>query len=218
MSEIRTAADGSELQSIKVWDLPTRVFHWLSVVSFAGAYLTAESERYRDVHVMFGYTLAGLLCFRLLWGMLGTRYARFDSFLYSPIRLIGYLESLLSSAPQRYVGHNPAGALAIFLLLGLGLLVSGSGVACYDDLGGDWLAELHGNVAAAMLALVAVHVVGVVVSSLLHRENLALAMLSGTKSGTGDEGIATSHRGLGVLLALLAFAFWILDRQGWILV
>ena len=72
------------IQRILVWDIPTRVFHWLLALSFAGAYLTAESERYRDIHVVLGYTLLGLIGFRLLWGFFGTRYAQFRSFLFSP--------------------------------------------------------------------------------------------------------------------------------------
>src|SRR5574340_421185 len=109
------------MQRILVWDVPTRVFHWLLVLTFAGAFLTAESERNRDSHVVLGYTLLGLIAFRLLWGFFGTRYARFRSFLFKPGEIAAYVRSLFKGRPAHYVGHNPAGSLAIWLLLGLGI-------------------------------------------------------------------------------------------------
>ena len=104
-------------QRMLVWDVPTRVFHWLLVVSFAGAFLTAESERYRDIHVVLGYTLLGLIAFRLVWGFVGTRYARFRSFLFKPGEIAAYAVSLLKARPGHHVGHNPAGSVAVFALL-----------------------------------------------------------------------------------------------------
>ena len=94
-------------QSILVWDLPTRMFHWLLVLSFGGAFLTAESERYRDVHVMLGYTLLGLIAFRLLWGFFGSRYARFRTFLFRPREIVAYVSALVKGKAAHYVGHNP---------------------------------------------------------------------------------------------------------------
>lgn len=103
---------------ILVWDLPTRWFHWLLALSFAGAWFTSESERYSDLHVMLGYTLLGLIAFRLVWGAVGTQHARFADFAFSPAKVVQYVKSLLSGKPEHYLGHNPAGAVAIFLLLG----------------------------------------------------------------------------------------------------
>lgn len=209
-------ADSRPTRTVKVWDAPTRIFHWLLAASFAGAYLTGESERYRDVHVMFGYTLAGLIGFRLVWGLIGTRYARFASFLFGPARVLEYLKSLLTTSPKHYLGHNPAGALAIFLLLGLGLLTAASGVATYQDIGGEWLEELHEGTAAAMLAVVAVHVLGVVVSSFLHRENLVRSMISGNKRGSAEQGIRRTRRMVGMVLLLAVLGYWAADRSGWL--
>lgn len=209
-----TACDGRSL--VRVWDLPTRVFHWLMAASFAGAYLTAESERLRDVHVMLGYTVAGLIGFRLVWGLIGTRYARFGSFLFSPGRVLTYLRSLLTPSPEHHLGHNPAGAVAIFLLLGLGLLTALSGFANYQELGGEWLEELHEGVAGAMLAVVVVHVAGVAVSSLLHRENLVAGMISGRKQGAPRDGIAQARPLIGVLLLVTVLAAWVANLTGWI--
>lgn len=196
-------------QSILVWDIPTRLFHWLLALSFVGAFVTAESERTRDIHVLFGYTLLGLIGFRLLWGLIGTRYARFRSFLIRPAAVRDYLVSLLTRSPKHYLGHNPAGSLAVFLLLGLGLLAGITGWATYNDAsGGEWLEELHEGMANAMLVVVFVHIAGVVVSSLLHRENLVRAMVTGRKQGESAQGIRYRHAWLGILLLAAVAGFW----------
>jgi cytochrome b len=193
---------------ILVWDVPTRVFHWLLVLSFTVAFLTAESERNRDIHVVFGYILLGLLAFRLLWGFIGTHYARFGSFLFGPGEVVAYLKSLVERKPAHYVGHNPAGSVAIWLLLILGLASGVSGVLVYEEIGGDVLEEIHDVVSYAMLAVVAVHISGVVVSSLMHRENLVLSMITGLKSDGQNEGIKRSYAWLGVIMLVAVVVFW----------
>lgn len=196
-------------QSILVWDIPTRLFHWLLALSFVGAFVTAESERTRDLHLLFGYTLLGLIGFRLLWGLIGTRYARFRSFLFRPAAVRDYLVSLLTRHPKHYLGHNPAGSLAVFLLLALGLFAGITGWAAYNDAsGGEWLEELHEGMANAMLAVVFVHIAGVVVSSLLHRENLVRAMFTGRKHGEPAQGIRYRHAWLGAILLAAVAGFW----------
>ena len=193
---------------ILVWDLPLRVFHWLLAISFVGAFLTAESERVRDVHVVLGYTVLGLLAFRLLWGFLGTRHARWSSFAYGPGAVLGYLRSLLSRRPDHYVGHNPAGSWVIYFMIVLGLVAGVSGYAVYSDLGGKWTESLHEGAANAMLALVLVHVAGVVVSSLMHRENLVAAMLTGRKSGSPEDAIGGTRWVTAVALAAAVAVLW----------
>lgn len=195
-------------ERILVWDLPTRFMHWGMALSFLGAYLTAESERHRDIHVMLGYTLLGLILCRLAWGLVGTRYARFKSFLYGPRAVMAYLYGLLRGSPQHYVGHNPAGSVAIYLLLAAGLLAAGTGYATYNDLGGDWLGEIHEGAASFMLGLVFVHIAGVVVSSLIHRENLVRSMITGRKVGERREGIRHAHAWLALVLAGAITLFW----------
>jgi len=193
---------------ILVWDLPTRVMHWTMALSFLGAFLTAESERYRDVHVMLGYTLLGVIGFRVLWGVIGTRYARFKSFLFGPRAVMSYLMSLVRCKPQHYVGHNPAGSVAIYLLLALGLLAGATGYAAYNDLGGKALSELHEGVANFMLTVVIVHIAGVIVSTFLHRENLVGAMITGRKPGESRQGIRYAHTWLALVLVAAIAAFW----------
>lgn len=170
-----------ETKPIRVWDLPTRLFHWSLATSFVIAFVTAESEKSRDIHVVAGYTLAGLVAFRLLWGFVGGAYSRFAEFLPTPKKVMDYLNSLISGRPQHYVGHNPAGAVAIFLLLGLGAVATASGWATYEEVGGHFMEELHEGAANGMMAIVVIHIAGVIVSSWLHRENLILAMITGWK-------------------------------------
>lgn len=196
------------LQKVLVWDVPTRVFHWALAISFAGAYLTAESERYRDIHVALGYLMAGLLVFRLVWGFVGTAYARFGSFLCGPGQVVCYVRSLFSQQPEHHVGHNPAGGVAIFLLLVLGLLISVSGVGLYWELGDeDWWEELHEIAANLMLAVVFIHIAGVVVSSMLHKENLPRSMITGYKVAPADAAITRAHVWLGVAMAAVIGGF-----------
>ena len=166
---------------VKVWDPAVRVFHWTLVASFGVLWLTAESERFRDLHVMAGWTMAGLVAFRILWGLVGTRHARFASFVKGPAAVVRYLRSLASARPEHHVGHNPAGALAIVAILLLSVATIAAGWATLEGLGGEWVEEAHEFLANAMLAVVGVHLAGVLLSSWLHGENLVKAMLTGRK-------------------------------------
>jgi cytochrome b len=188
------------MEKILVWDLPTRIGHWLLVTAFIVSYLSGDSEEWRLVHVTAGYAMAGVLVFRLFWGMAGTRYARFKSFLFSPRQVFVYLGGLLKGKPAHWVGHNPAGSYAIYAMILLGAAVVGSGWAVYADVGGEWLAEVHDALSYVMLGVVGVHVVGVVVSSRLHRENLVRSMVTGYKQGMGEEAIASSKKYWVILL------------------
>lgn len=195
-------------QRVLVWDLPTRAFHWLLAASFAGAFLTADSERYRDVHVALGYTVLGLVAFRIAWGLVGSRYARFASFRFGPRAVLSYLKSIVRGRPQHYPGHNPAGSWAIYALLALVAGAAASGWAAYSGVGGHAMEELHEGLANACLAAVGVHLAGVIVSSVLHRENLARAMWTGYKRGEAAAGIRRAHGAIGVLLVAAVAGFW----------
>ena len=194
---------------VLVWDVPTRAFHWLLAASFTGAFLTAESERLRDVHVTLGYTVLGLVAFRLVWGLIGTRYARFASFAFGPRSVLTYVKSLFSRSPQHHLGHNPAGSWAIYALLVLSLLAGASGYATYNDIGGHWMEDVHEALASTLLGVVLVHVACVLLSSLLHRENLVRSMLTGYKSAQPGGGIRYRHRIIGAALIAAVAAFWI---------
>ena len=190
-----------------VWDLPTRAFHWLLAASFAGAYLTSESERLRDVHMLLGYSAAGLVTFRVLWGLVGTRYARFTSFPLSPRAAIDYLKSLLALSPRHYVGHNPAGSWAILGMLALIAGTALTGWANALEIGPNWVEDVHEAFGNATLALVVVHIGAVIVSSLLHRENLPRAMVTGYKPGSAPPAAGTRWFVAVALVAVIG-VFW----------
>jgi cytochrome b len=211
------------MQSLLIWDLPTRLFHWLFAASFAGAYITAESDAWLGVHTGLGYLMLGLLVFRLIWGFAGGHYARFSNFLFSPMQAWQYLRQTLEKRAARHLGHNPAGSWAVYLLLALGLVVGLTGVfaqggeeqqgAAAALLGydlGHAIKEVHESIATLMLLLVFGHIAGVVVESWLHRENLARSMVTGVKQGPDEAPVSRPYRLVGVLLLLAAAGF-----SGW---
>lgn len=199
--------------AVLVWDAPVRVFHWLTVLCFAGAWLTAESERWRLAHVTLGYTLAGLVAFRLVWGLVGTQHARFANFVRGPAAVLAHLRDLARGHVDGHAGHNPAGALAIVGLLGLAIAVSVSGWALFDGPGGEWLEDVHEAAASLMLALVGVHVAGVALASWLGRDNLVRAMVSGRKRVAPGEGIRSAWRSVAALMLVAVLAYWALQWQ-----
>lgn len=193
---------------VLIWDAPVRVFHWLLVLGFAGAWLTAESERWRQVHVTLGYTVGGLVLWRLLWGLVGSRHARFADFVRGPRAVWAHLQGLLRGEPGAHAGHNPLGALAIVALLGLALATVATGWANYSDIGGDGIEEAHEALATLMLAVVGVHLAGVALGSVLGGENLVRAMLSGRKRAAPAEAITRPRRALAALMLVAVLGFW----------
>lgn len=181
---------------IKVWDPVVRFFHWSLVSAFLIAYITEEDLL--TVHTWAGYLIAGLLVIRIIWGFIGTHYARFSDFIYSPSTIIQFLKNTLSLRAKRYLGHNPAGGAMVILLIISLLLTTTSGILLlgaeeqagpvahwFTRAGGFWgkaLEELHEFFANFTLLLVFIHIAGVIVESLIHKENLASAMLNGFKS------------------------------------
>ncbi|MDP3960666.1 MAG: cytochrome b/b6 domain-containing protein [Pseudorhodobacter sp.] len=189
---------------IKVWDLGVRVFHWSLVATFAVAWLSSEDADV--VHAWSGYVAAGLIALRLVWGLVGPRYARFSQFITGPSAAVSYLKASLVGHEPRYVGHNPAGAAMIVALLitmsatvftgwltldparvamlpALPAIVGPAFAEDGEEEGGDdsVVSEIHGALANLMLLLVVLHVAGVVLASRRHQENLAAAMVSGVK-------------------------------------
>ncbi|MDP2678251.1 MAG: cytochrome b/b6 domain-containing protein [Rhodoferax sp.] len=226
------------MQRTLIWDLPTRLFHWTLASSFALAWLTSEGDRWRSIHVFLGYLMLGLVVFRLIWGFTGSHFSRFSSFWFGPKEALDYLKQVTTRHAPRHVGHNPTGSLAIYILLVMSVAVGLTGVV---TLGGDeqqgitagWLSfaqvqtlkQLHELGAIAMLLVVAGHITGVVVESVLHKENLARAMVSGFKMAEAGTPKATAHPWVAVLLLLTMLGFggwWFyyaidknIDNQAW---
>jgi len=176
--------------TVKIWDPFVRVFHWSLVASFAVAWLSAEELR--GLHEWAGYAAGALIALRLVWGLIGTRYARFGQFIRSPVAVAAYLRDILTGREARYLGHNPAGGLMILALILTLAAVSATGWMQTTDAywGVDWVEEVHEALANLMLALVGLHVLGVMVASLRHRENLIRAMFTGRKRSPGGADIS----------------------------
>ena len=198
-----------EKQEVVVWDLGVRVFHWSLVALFTFSYLTGDELE--ELHAYSGYAIIGLLVFRLIWGFVGSKHARFADFVRGPREAIDYLKSMREGHPKRHLGHNPAGgAMIVVLLVGLSLLtftglmayaeeghgpLAGADVslistayADHDDEGGkkgkkedEFWEEVHEFTGNFLLVLIFLHVAGVGVSSRLHNERLVKAMISGKK-------------------------------------
>ena len=196
-------------QRILVWAQPTRVFHWSLALNFLGAYVTGDSERWRDVHVLFGYSVLGLIAFRLVWGFVGPRYVRFGLLVRCADFVIHYLAQLVKGQALHPVGHNPAGTIAILLLLVLGIASGVSGWAVYEEIGGYWLENVHEYTSNAMLTVVFVHISWVLVTSCLQGENLILAMITGRKHREAGQAISSSYPLIAGLLLASLIGFWI---------
>ena len=196
-------------RKVLIWDLPTRLFHWSLAICFAGAWLTSDSERQQLLHFLFGYSLLGLIAFRIVWGFIGSRYARFGNFFKGPGATLRYLGSMVKRQPEHHVGHNPAGAVAVWLLLGLGLTIAITGWQMVVGSAGESLEVIHEALAIAMLVVVGVHIGGVILSSVLHRENLPRAMVTGYKSGLrAEDGITRKSGVVALLMIAVLIGFW----------
>ena len=191
---------------ILVWDLPVRVFHWLLVISFAGAWLTSESEAQQMLHYAFGYAAGALILFRIIWGIVGPRYSRFTQFIKGPTQTWHHFKSLFtsndSSRVTQNLGHNPAGALAMISLMILVLLIGLTGYWSIKEFYGDLMSEAHETIASIALAVVAIHVLAALIMSFMQKENLVKSMVTGMKLGTPD--LANRHpmNLIGFVLAL----------------
>ncbi len=190
-----TRADQNNAIRVRVWDPLVRIFHWSLVAAFATAFIVEDDLL--GVHVWAGYLVLMLIAVRLVWGVIGTRHARFTDFVRGPRQVLGYIRDALRFHAPRYLGHNPAGgAMVVALLLLVGLtgltgmalygaqelsgplapLMAGAGPAM-----GEVLEETHEVLANLTLGLIVLHVAGVIFSSLAHRENLVGAMINGRK-------------------------------------
>ena len=192
-------------QRIQVWDPLVRLFHWSLVIAFATAFITGDENE--TVHVYAGYVVAALVVFRVVWGFIGAKHARFSDFLHGPGVTLAYLKDLVSRKPAHYLGHNPLGGWRVVALLlslaatcwtgleayaaegkgplaGATLTVAPQARAEEDGKAGEgdeFWEELHEGCANFTLLLVLLHLTGVIAASVLHRENLARAMVTGWK-------------------------------------
>jgi cytochrome b len=170
-----------------IWDPFVRIFHWSLAIAFAVAFYTHASEWDRMLHVDAGYVAGLLIISRIIWGTVATGYANFKTFPPNFIKAAKYFYSVVKGNAKHYVGHNPTGALVIYAMLGIGLIAVTSGIMVFEN---GWIfsatyidayKSIHHYATWGWLILVGLHVAGVITESILHRDNLILAMITGCK-------------------------------------
>jgi cytochrome b len=197
----------AQTERVKVWDFAVRIFHWSLVLIFITAFSTGDDES--QIHILAGYGILGLVVFRFIWGFIGSKYARFWNFIYRPRHILAYMRSLLSGNPIYFTGHNPLGGMMVIALLVSLIMTAWTGIELEASADRGLLAnkthvintvfvedshepnnkhegdedweELHEFLANLTLVLVLLHISGVIAGSVLHRENLIKAMISGVK-------------------------------------
>lgn len=210
------AAPGAAKASRRVVDAPTRMFHWLFALCFVGAYLTADGESLRLLHVTLGYTLAGLLGFRVVYGLVGPRHARLSLMARKLAGLPAWLASFKAASPAQVnwrQGQNLLMALAVVALLVLVLPVTLSGYLNYKDFGGELMEELHGAAGDIFMGVVLAHLALIAGLSALRRKNQALTMLTGRTEGAGPDLVKHNARWLALLVLLSVLAYWTWEWQ-----
>jgi cytochrome b len=167
--------------TVKVWDPVVRIFHWALVAAFITSWMTGDEVR--SIHLASGYVIMGLVVVRVVWGLVGTRHARFASFIHRPSTVLAYLRDTLRLRARRYIGHNPAGGAMILALLSGLAVVCATGFMMTTDAywGVEWVEDLHGAAANLLIILAGLHLAGVAAASFEHRENLVKAMITGRK-------------------------------------
>lgn len=207
---------------LPVWDLPTRIFHWALAACLIVSWLTGEDEGAALVHRLSGEAIAGLVVFRVIWGFVGGEHARFTDFIRGPRAIASHLGHLLRGRAEPAVGHNPLGGLSVLLLLVSVSFVVVTGLFSAGDEGpggplagrfGLDMSGLHEPAFRILQGVVALHLLGVLVTSLLTRDNLVAAMITGSKRRR-PEGLAPpARRGstrallVAVVLGALASAY-----------
>jgi cytochrome b len=214
--------------TLKVWDLPVRIFHWSLVVLFIAAYATNSlGSDYFKYHLWTGYTIIVLVSFRILWGVVGTHYARFINFVRNPIVTAKYAISFFKKTDARYAGHNPLGAVMVVALLFTILIQGLTGLFTNDEilnLGPLYtyvsdelslkLTSVHRHLFYWILGAIVMHIIAVLFHLTFKRENIIAAMLTGKKNGEGLEGeksITSSRAWLAIIiiLALSLLLAWV---------
>lgn len=195
-----------------VYDLPTRVFHWL----FAGLFLTAfiiaktmdDESPWFNFHSLAGLTLGFVVLLRILWGFWGTKHARFSGFALNPIDLVNYFRGILSGEKKRWAGHNPASSWAGITMMILALGLATTGYLMTSGPNKETFEDIHELLANGFIIVVVLHVAGIVLHTIRHQEMIGLSMIDGKKADVAlDQTIPSPKSAFGILLIGLVVAF-----------
>ena len=203
-------------QSILVWDFPVRTFHWLLVISFVGAWLSSEGETWQMLHFAFGYSAVVLILFRVVWGLIGTRYARFGQCIKGPSETMNHIKSIFSGNMDFGPGHNPVGALVMISLMILILLIDLTGYWTIKEYLGEYMSWAHEAISNLALGFVVIHVAAAIIMSYLQKENLVKSMITGKKEGLPGQAIQSPQYITGLILTLAwAYCFYMVFSGAW---
>lgn len=183
------------MQRTLIWDLPVRIFHWLLAGGFIAvaliAFLTEDEGALFPYHGIIGLVLAFMVVLRIIWGFIGTRHARFSSFLFGPRAVAQYLWGTVTGRGKRYVGHNPGAAYAVLAMLALILGLAVTGVMM--GRGNESVEDIHELMAWSMLVVVGAHLLGVLLHTLRHRENITRTIINGYAMADPSQGIRSAR-------------------------
>lgn len=201
------------MKKISVYDLPTRLFHWLFAFFFITAFIIAkyidDDSPLFSYHMLAGLTMAFLLVLRLIWGFVGTSYARFSSFRMNPVELIRYFKDALLVKTRTYLGHNPASSYAAVIMFGCAIGLAVSGIFMTTGGESDFLEEVHELLANIFLISVIIHVTGIVFHHLKHRDSLWSSMLDGRKKVSVDQAGISGMKPVAGILFIILFVSWL---------
>ncbi len=201
-----------ESDKTRVYDLPTRIFHWFFAASFLTAYsigqFVDDESMIFPYHKLIGLVMVFAVLLRVIWGIGGSHYAKFTSFNFRFKELQGYFKALLQSRTKRYLGHNPASSYAAIAMFAMALGLGFTGVMMSLGINRHFFEEVHETLASLLLALAALHLVGVIFHEIRHHDGLFFSMITGIKQSiTGAKSIASSHITSAVVFVLLLLGF-----------
>lgn len=204
------------MNRVLIWDWPTRVFHWLLAGGLLAAFLIGKNADGKGgvfgYHAIIGISIGLLLLLRLLWGFIGTKHARFGSFIFGPRAVVGYFKGIIAGQSTRHIGHNPGSSWAIYLMLLLVFVIVASGLAAANGFKG--VGEVHELSVNVLVFVSIVHVLGVILHTIRHRENITVSMITGTKQADASEAIRSSRPIAAiVMVALVGFLAFDLVRN-----
>lgn len=211
-----TKMEPKKMELIKVYDWPTRLFHWSFAVLFLSSFVIAntidDDSRAFTYHMLLGFVLVGAVALRIIWGFVGSKYARFSSFALKPTELLNYFKHLLLGKKERRLGHNPASAWAAIIMMGLAIGLGVTGYLMVASNNKEFFEDIHELFANAFIIVVIAHVLGVILHSLRFRDKIALSMIHGRKKSiSGETGIQKSHGAMGIvyIMALGMLVFYL---------
>lgn len=203
----------NKLKNVLIYDLPTRIFHWLFAGLFVSSFIIVQvyddESRFYPYHMILGLILSATVILRVSWGILGSHYSRFTSFELNPLKLLDYLKNVFSTKSQKYLGHNPASSYAALLMMTCALLLAFTGFQMSIKNNKDFYEEIHEVCSNVFVVTAVLHILGIIIHTLKHRDRIALSMISGKKevSDSSSLGISRQYVIISIVFVILISGF-----------